>query len=154
MCLPLLFLPAAQCFTLYILHFLPVLSPNDGYPVASHFSQTMLWWKSLYTPLLGLFENFFGINLGAELPVIRMHTVYLRVFTNLLSIMARAVYTPTSNAWGFLYYTPHSRSSNPWIYPYIWTHILLSPLLDCKLLKGRVYVVYLCIVHYALLVLF
>lgn len=49
---------------------------------------------------------------------------------------------------------PHSRPANPWIYPYIWTRILLSPLLDCKLLKGRVYVVYLCIVHYALLVLF
>ena len=30
---------------------------------------------------------------------------------------------------------------------------LLSPLLDCKLLMGRVYIVYLCMVHYALLVL-
>lgn len=101
--------------SIFYLSFLPVMGTQ--LLLTSH---RQCYDENPYTPLLGLCENFFGINLGAELPVIWMHTVYL------LSIMARAVYTPTSNAGGFLYYTPHSMSANPWIYPYIWTHIFIS----------------------------
>lgn len=67
-----------QCCTLCVLQFLPVLSLSGGHPAASHFSpqQTMLWWKSWFTPLMDLCENFFGINSGVELPVTGMHNVY------------------------------------------------------------------------------
>lgn len=125
MCLPLLFLPAAQCFTLYILHFLLVLSPSDGYPIASHFSQTMLWWKSLYSPSRSSWE-FLWDKFRSRIACHMNAYCLSESIRNLLSIMARAVYTPTSNAGGFLYYTPHSMSANPWIYPYIWTHIFIS----------------------------
>lgn len=90
----------------------------------------------IYSPSRSLWE-FLWDKFRSRIAYLRNAYCLSESITNFLSIMARAVYTPTSNAWGFLYYTPHSRSANPWIYLYIWTHILLPPLLDCKLLKGQ-----------------
>lgn len=150
-----LFLPAAQCFTLYILHFFYLFFlPVMGAQIASNSSpsQTMLWWKSWYAPVVDLCENFSGINLGAELPIIGMHNVYLTEYYKLLSRMTIAVALPPAMNKGS-YIILHFHACHPWLYHYIWTCTSLSPLLDCKLLKGRVYIVHLCMVHYALIVL-
>lgn len=59
----------------------------------------------IYSPCRSLWE-FIWDKFRSRIACHRNAYCLSESITNLLSIMARTVYTPTSNAWGFLYYTP------------------------------------------------
>ena len=61
---------------------------------------------------MDLCENFFGINSGAELPVIEMHNVNMTKYYEFTLSNATEVYTPTNNLLG--YYILH-----PIAFPYL-----------------------------------